>query len=213
VAEFTVPWTAVTEPRTVQEVDALVAAVKAYDTASALAGLRHLRVQRVFSVQNGLLKHEQLASAFGAQQTIGAACRFAGEVLASGAVRSTLERECYLGPLPGQEVTPAQTLVHTLRLAGLQAGYAERMHALKWSKCVGWLACTTLAVLTRLKTYTFLSNPPTARISTRVMREAGQLAAAPGPPGRSLPAALRLGCRGFRRPGGGRLARPRGKSA
>jgi ketopantoate reductase len=127
-AEFTVPWTVVTDPRTVQEVDALVVAVKAYDTASALAGLRHLRVQRVFSVQNGLLKHEQRASAFGAQKTIGAACRFASEVPASGAVRSTLERECYLGPLPGQEVTPAQTLGHTLRLAGLQAGYAERMH-------------------------------------------------------------------------------------
>jgi Ketopantoate reductase PanE/ApbA len=50
VAEFTVPCTVVTDPRTVQEVDALVVAVKAYDTASALAGLRHLRVQSVFSV-------------------------------------------------------------------------------------------------------------------------------------------------------------------
>jgi len=141
---------------------------------------------------------------------LGAACLCAGEVLASGAVRYTLEREIYLGPLPGQDVTPAQTLVHTLRLAGLQAVYSERIHALAWSKCVGWLACTTLAVLTRLQTYQFLSNPHTARISARVMREAGQLAAALGAPWKI---ALRLGCRGFRRPGGGRLARHRGKSA
>jgi hypothetical protein len=42
------------------------------------------------------------------------------------------------------------------------------------------LACTTLAALTRLQTYQFLSNPHTARISARVMREAGQLAAALG---------------------------------
>jgi 2-dehydropantoate 2-reductase len=186
VAECTVQWTAVTDPRTVQEVDALVVAGKAYETASALAGLRHLWVQRVFSVQNGLLKHEQLASVFGAQKTIGAACRFAGEGLASGAVRYRLERERYLGPLRGQEVTPAQTLRHTLRHAGLQAGYAERMQTLKWSKCVGWLACTALAVLTRLETYTFLSNPPTARISSRVMREAGRLAA-PGAPWKLAP--------------------------
>jgi 2-dehydropantoate 2-reductase len=182
VAEFTVPCTVVTDPRTVQEVDALVVAVKAYDTASALAGLRHLRVQSVFSVQNGLLKNEQLASTFGAQKTIGAACLFAGEVLASGAVRYTLERELYLGPLPGQDATPAQTLVHTLRHAGLQAVYSERIHTLEWSKFVGWLGFTTLAVLTRLETYKFLSNPHTARISVRVMREAGQLAAALGIP-------------------------------
>jgi ketopantoate reductase len=180
VAEVTVPCTVVTDPRTVQEVDARVVAVKAYDTASALAGLRHLRVQSVFSVQNGLLKNEQLASTFGAQKTIGAACLFAGEVLASGAVRYTLERELYLGPLRGQDVTPTQTLVHTLRLAGLQAVYSERIHTLEWSKFVGWLEFTTLAVLTRLETYKFLSNPHTARISARVMREAGQLAAALG---------------------------------
>ena len=93
VAEFTVPCTVVTDPRTVQEVEALVVVVRVYDTASALAGLRHLRVQSVFSVEKGLLKHEQLASAFGAQKTIGAACLFASEVLASGAVRYTLERE------------------------------------------------------------------------------------------------------------------------
>jgi ketopantoate reductase len=140
-------WTVVTDPRTVQEVDALGVAVKAYDTASALAGLRHLRVQSVFSVQNGLLKHEQLASAFGAQKTIGAACRFAGEVLASGTVRYRLERERSLGPLRGQEVTPAQTLRHTLRHAGLQAVYSECIQTLKWSKCVGWLGFTTLGGL------------------------------------------------------------------
>jgi ketopantoate reductase len=58
VAEFTVPCPVVTDPRTVQEVDALVVAVNAYDTASALAGLRHLREQSIFSVQNGLRKNE-----------------------------------------------------------------------------------------------------------------------------------------------------------
>jgi 2-dehydropantoate 2-reductase len=182
VADFTVSCAVVTDPHAVQAADALVVAVKAYDTASALAGLRHLRVQRVFSVQNGLLKNEQLASAFGAEKTIGAACMFAGEVLADGAVRYTLERELYLGPLPGQDAAPAQALVHTLHHAGLQAVYADRIRTVEWSKFVGWLGFTTLAVLTRLETYKFLSDPHTARISARVIREAGQLAAALGIP-------------------------------
>jgi len=71
MAEFTVPCTVVTDPSTVHEVDALVVAVKAYDTVSALTGLRHLRVQSIFSVQNGVLKNEQLASTFGAEKTTG----------------------------------------------------------------------------------------------------------------------------------------------
>jgi hypothetical protein len=46
-----------------------VVAGKAYDTASVLARLRYLRVQRIFSVQNGLLKNEQLASTFGVEKS------------------------------------------------------------------------------------------------------------------------------------------------
>lgn len=182
VADFTVPCMVVDDPSTVQEADALVVAVKAYDTASALAGLQHLRVQSALSVQNGLLKNEQLASAFGAEKTVGAACMFAGEVLADGAARYTLERELYLGPLPGQDSAPAQALVQGLHQAGLLAVYSDRIQTVEWSKFVGWLGFTTLAVLTRLETYKFLSNPSTARISVRVMREAGQLAAALGIP-------------------------------
>jgi 2-dehydropantoate 2-reductase len=166
----------------VQDADALVVAVKAYDTAAALAGLQHLRLQSAFSVQNGLLKNAQLASAFGGEHTVGAACMFAGEVLADGAVRYTLERELYLGPLPGQDPTPAQALVQTLDHAGLQAVYSDRIQTVEWSKFVGWLGFTTLAVLTRLETHKFLSDPSTARISARVMREAGQLATALGIP-------------------------------
>lgn len=143
VAGCTGPWTVVPDPRTVQEVDTLAVAVKAYETASALTGLRHLRAQRVFFVLNGLLKHEQRASAFGAQEPIDAAYLCAGGVRASGAVRSTLERERSLGPRPGQEVTPTQSLGHTLRHAGLQAGYSARMHTLAWSRFVGWVGFPT----------------------------------------------------------------------
>ena len=180
VTDFCVPCAVVTDPQTVQTADALVVAVKAYDTAAALEGLRHLRVQSVCSVQNGLLKNEQLAAVFGAEKTLGAACMFGGEVLADGAVRYTLEREICLGALPGQDAAPARQLVHTLQHAGLQAVYSERIQTIEWSKFVGWLGFTTIAVLTRLETYKFLCDPQTARISARVMREAGQLAAALG---------------------------------
>ncbi|MGE3540447.1 MAG: ketopantoate reductase family protein [Candidatus Tectimicrobiota bacterium] len=182
VAEFQVPCTVVTEPRTLREADALILAVKAYDTLPALAGVQYLRVQSVCSVQNGLLKHEQLARTFGPEKTLGATCMFGGEVLPDGQVRYTLERELYLGALPGQETGPARDLVRTCQQAGLQAVYSEHIESIEWSKFVGWLGFTSIAVLTRLETYKFLCEPHTARMSARVMREAGQLATALGIP-------------------------------
>ena len=47
---------------------------------------------------------------------------------------------------------------------------------------MGWSGFTALAVFTRLETYKFLSDPATARIGARLMRETGQLAVRLGIP-------------------------------
>src|SRR5438034_11748402 len=64
LADFTAPVIVATDPRTVSEADVLVVAVKTYDTEPALASIRHPRVGTVLSIQNGVLKDEQLARTF-----------------------------------------------------------------------------------------------------------------------------------------------------
>ena len=175
-ADLNVPCHVVTDASTVPAADVLIVTVKTYDTTTALHGVRHLQVGQVCSVQNGVLKNEQLAETFGAHRVLGAACMLGGEVQADGEVRYTLEAAIYLGELPGGDAAAAQQLVNALQHAGLQAAYAPRIQSVEWSKFVGWSGFTALGVLTRLETYKFLCDPDMARIGARVMRETGQLA-------------------------------------
>ena len=79
-----------TQPQTVRAADVLVVAVKTYDTEPALESLSHLKVGDVLSIQNGVLKNEQLARTFGWDKTLGVAVVLSGEVTPAGPVCFTL---------------------------------------------------------------------------------------------------------------------------
>src|SRR5215510_12845125 len=72
LVDFTVPVTVVTNPQQVQEADVLIVTVKTYDMDAALASVKHLDVGSVVSIQNGVLKNEQLAQTFGREKVLGA---------------------------------------------------------------------------------------------------------------------------------------------
>jgi 2-dehydropantoate 2-reductase len=65
LADFTVPVTVVTDPHQVREADVLIVTVKTYDMEAALDSVNYIQVGSVLSIQNGVLKDEQLASIFG----------------------------------------------------------------------------------------------------------------------------------------------------
>ena len=97
LADFTIPVAVTTQPQAVRQADVLVVAVKTYDTESALASVTHLKVGSVLSIQNGVLKNEQLAHTFGWDKTLGAAVVLSGEVTPAGPVRFTLNEYFALG--------------------------------------------------------------------------------------------------------------------
>src|SRR5215831_4271653 len=86
LVDFTVPVRVVTDPQQVQEADVLIVTVKTYDMDVALASVKHLHVESVLSLQNGVLKNEQLAQTFGGEKVLGAMATFGGEVLPTGTV-------------------------------------------------------------------------------------------------------------------------------
>jgi len=61
LAHFTVPVNVAARPNEVEKADVLLVAVKTYNMEEALKGVSHLEVGSVLSVQNGVLKNEQLA--------------------------------------------------------------------------------------------------------------------------------------------------------
>lgn len=177
LADFTAAVTVVTDPGKVQTADVLFVTVKTYDTEAALADLRHLCVDSVLSLQNGVMKNEQLASAFGRERVLGAAAVVAGEVLRDGAVRFTLNERFAVGELSGSTSDRAQSLVASLVRGGLRAEASSYIQTAEWSKYVLFVGGMALAGLTRLPTAKFLSDPDGALLMARVMRELGAIAA------------------------------------
>lgn len=171
----------VTQPQTLREADVVIVAIKTYDTAQALAPLQGLRTKCAFSVQNGVLKNRQLGDVFGPQATLGAIGMLGGEILSAkdglpGAVRYNVVGPTVIGEPAGGESARVREIVDTLVQAGLEARASDDIAAAEWSKFVGWSGFSTLAVMTRLPTWRFLSDPDTALIVARVMRETGAVA-------------------------------------
>lgn len=171
----------VTQAQTLGEADVLIVAIKTYDTAQALAPLRGLKVKSALSVQNGVLKNQQLSEAFGPAATLGAVGMLGGAVLPAtgslpGVVRYNVAGPTIVGEGAGGDSSRVNELVGTLVQSGLEARASDDITSVEWSKFVGWSGFSTLAVMTRLPTWRFMADADTALIAARVMRETAAVA-------------------------------------
>jgi 2-dehydropantoate 2-reductase len=176
LADFTVPVAVTTRPHELREADVLVVTVKTYDTEPALASVGHLKVGGVLSIQNGVLKNEQIARTFGWEKTLGAAAFLSGGVTPAGPVRFTVNEYIVIGELPEGTSARVQSFVTALANAGLRAEAVPQIQTVEWSKYVFFLSWMAPSVLTRLETYKFLSHPDTAVVVAQIMQETALLA-------------------------------------
>ncbi|MFL6579111.1 MAG: ketopantoate reductase family protein [Burkholderiales bacterium] len=184
-AAFSTPCNVVTHADTLRQTDVVIVAIKTYDTEQALAPLHGLTTKSAFSVQNGVLKNQQLSEVFGQQATLGAVGMLGGEVLPAknglpGAVRYNVVGPTILGEPAGGHSSRVNELVDVLVKAGLEARASDSITSAEWSKFVGWSGFSTLAVMTRLPTWRFLSDADTALIAARIMRETAAVASKHG---------------------------------
>jgi 2-dehydropantoate 2-reductase len=145
---------------------------------AALASVKHLAVGSVLSIQNGVLKDEQLAQTFGWEQVLGAMAMCSAEVLPTGTVCLTANAGCYLGELPAGTSARVQTLADTLDRVGIVAKVPPSIQGFEWSKYVSWMCLMAPAVLTRLESYKVLQDAQTASIITALLHEVVQIATA-----------------------------------
>lgn len=176
LGDFNTPCNVTTNPKEVSEADYLIVAVKTYQMESALMDVGHLEVSSVLSVQNGVLKNEQLAKVFGEDKTLGATAHFSGEVMPEGPVRFTFNESFHIGELPEGTSKRVQNLVTALDGAGIHAEAEPQIQTVEWSKFVGWVGLMALSVLIRLETYKLLSNDDSVIIGARIIRETASLA-------------------------------------
>jgi 2-dehydropantoate 2-reductase len=180
LSDFTTASRVITDPKEAPAADVLIVTVKTYDMATALVPLRDLGIATALSVQNGVLKNEQLTHVFGPAKTIGAAAFFAGEVSPSGAVQFTLNGGLCVGELPEGTSPRSQELVDALTAAGIKAAAMPNIQSIEWSKFAAWVGGMVLSVLTRLETYRLFLDPDVALVGARLIRETGAVATKQG---------------------------------
>ena len=174
LADFAVSVPAL-DSRALQSVGVLIVAMKTPGTAEALAGLRQLDVDVAFSIQNGPLKDELLVEAFGEKRVLGALADTSGELLPSGAVVFTRNVNILLGELSGEPSPRAQRVAASIDASGVRAMARTDIQSLEWSKFAAWVGLVAVSVTTRAATWRYLSDPGSALVLARLVREMGQL--------------------------------------
>jgi 2-dehydropantoate 2-reductase len=176
LVDFTVPITVATDPQQVHEAEVLVVTVKTYDMAPALQSIKHLQVESVLSLQNGVLKDEQLAQTFGWDKVLGAMTHFSAEVLPTGTVRFRTNQGVYLGELPEGMSPRVQTLGDLFERVGIAVKTIPHIQSFEWSKYVAWVCLMAPAVLTRVESYKILQDPQMGSLTAALLHEMAQLA-------------------------------------
>jgi 2-dehydropantoate 2-reductase len=180
LAEFSQAVSVVTEPTSLQAADVLIVATKTQDSESALAPLRGASIGTAFSIQNGLMKNELLADCFGREKVLGSLADTSGELLPSGEITFNRNTNIYIGELDGGNSARAQKIAGIIDASGVRASSVADIQRLEWSKFVAWAGMMVLSATTRAFTWKYLSDPGSALVLVRLMREINLLAAARG---------------------------------
>jgi len=175
LTEFTISVPTLTSVGDLKSVGTLIVATKTPGTAEALAGLRHIDVGVTLSIQNGPLKDELLAEAFGEERVLGALADTSGELLPDGAVVFTRNVNILVGELSGELSPRAQRIAGNIDASGVRAAAVTAIRSLEWSKFAAWVGLVALSVTTRAATWRYLGDPGSALVLARLVREMGEL--------------------------------------
>ena len=180
LTRFAVPMEVIDDPARLRETDVLIVATKAIGTAESLKPLAGAKVGRAFSIQNGVLKNDLLAAAFGADRVLGALANMSGELLPSGEVLFTRNVSLQIGALHGAVPEDARTLAETIDSSGVRCAAVPDIVAREWSKFAAWVGMAGAAITTRALTWKYLVDPDAALLIIRLIREVHELAARAG---------------------------------
>jgi 2-dehydropantoate 2-reductase len=180
LAEFATPVATLTDVTQLRSAGVLIVAMKTPGTAAALANLRHVDFDVALSIQNGPLKDELLAQAFGEQRVLGALADTSGELLPSGEVLFTRNVNLLIGELTDEVSSRARRIAADIDAAGVRATAVTRIRSLEWSKFAAWVGLMALSVTTRVPTWRYLTDADSALVLARLVREMGLLMQALG---------------------------------
>ena len=160
--------------------DMLIITVKTKDMTRALAGVAHLQVGGVASLQNGVVKNEQIAAVFGWEKVVGATTMIGAAILKDGEVEYTLDGVTFFGELDNRPSERVNQIVDLFVQSGLKGAVADDIEAVEWTKQAFQNPFAPLSTITRLPVHLVWSSPELAALSVHMFREVVVVAKARG---------------------------------
>ena len=178
--QFQVQVPALADAATLHDTDILLIAVKTKDMERALASVTHLRVGGVASLQNGVVKNEQIARVFGQEKVIGSTTMIGATLTRDGEVEYTLDGITFFGDLSRHQTDRIGFIVEAFVRSGLKAAAADDIVSIEWTKQAFQNPFAPLSAITRLPVHLVWSSPPLAAVSVHMFREVAAVAQAKG---------------------------------
>jgi 2-dehydropantoate 2-reductase len=177
------PVRVVEDPAQAGSVDAVILAVKLWDSEAAARAIVPMvgPATTVVSLQNGIAKDEVLAQAVGREHVIGGVTHIAAVIAEPGVIRhtGTLQRVT-LGELDGSTSARVEALVAAFRAGGVDASASRDIRGATWEKFVFLTAVSGMTALTRSPIGPIREHPRTRSLLTDALRETAAVARAEG---------------------------------
>ncbi len=177
---FNVRVPALADASSLRDADMLIIAVKTKDMDRALAGVAHLKVGGVASVQNGVVKNEQLARVFGWDKVVGSTTMIGATLVRDGEVEYTLDGVTFFGELDKRPSSRVTQIVEAFVRSGLKAAAADDIVSVEWTKQAFQNPFAPLSAITRLPVHNVWSSPQLATLAVHMFREVAAVATAHG---------------------------------
>jgi 2-dehydropantoate 2-reductase len=170
----------------IPEADALVFTTKGQDLPSSIEEVASTWLERgrdgafVAGMQNGVLKDDLLAEAFGRSNVVGAASVLGARRSAPGAVSVTGVGSTYVGEFGTSTSTRTEAVAGAFRGAGLPCHVMEDIRDLLWTKFCNAIGVFGVTAVTGLPTIEIFARRPLSLAFRSLIEEAAAVAAAEG---------------------------------
>ena len=175
-----------TDPAHLPRHTGLIFATKGHHLPESIAHVRAAwpapddRFAWVAGIQNGIVKDDLLAAAFGADRVVGAATILAGARQSDGTVTVATRGMTYLGELDGRTSARATDAAATLQRAGIPTTVPGDIRSVLWSKACNAAGVFGVSALTRTPAAAVTLVPEFLAAYLTLIRETAAIGAAEG---------------------------------
>jgi 2-dehydropantoate 2-reductase len=175
-----------TDPTRLPSEAGLIFTTKAHQLHGAIAAVRAAwpprgdQVSWVGGLQNGLVKDDLLAAAFGRERTVGAVTILSGQNESDGRISIRSLGMTYLGEFADGSLERVAAAAAILEQAGIPVTAADDIQSVLWSKACHAAGIFGVSTPTRASVRQLMGSPDLVRAYLALLRETAAIAAAQG---------------------------------